>query len=170
MHFASIVGDITKTHDVQVLRLDHKGRKRKIYVKRRDLLRSNGLQPRDLRRIDPSLSLTKTSPNVTVKETCILINLGGVRSASPPLPNYLFFCLSTAAQLAPSTTSSWLIEAGPDEPVKNDAARSHLDLLGLRAFLLAQPPMRKSSPCTLVCSRWETYRHCHCKCIMVRSG
>ena len=51
-------------------------------MKRRDLLRANGLQPRDLRRIDPSQSLTKTSPNITVKENVVLTNLGGVRWGS----------------------------------------------------------------------------------------
>lgn len=63
----------------QVLRIDSAGRTRRIYVKRRDLLRANGLQPRDLRRIDPSQNLTKTSPSITVKENIVLINLGGVR-------------------------------------------------------------------------------------------
>ncbi|CAL8467778.1 g7316 [Coccomyxa elongata] len=64
----------------EVLRVDPAGKTRRIYVKRRDLLRANGLQPRDLRRIDPSLSLTKTSPNITIKENVLVINLGGVRS------------------------------------------------------------------------------------------
>lgn len=63
----------------QVLKLSSTGKTRRIYVKRRDLLRANHLQPRDLRRIDPSLSITKTSPNISVKENCLLINLGGVR-------------------------------------------------------------------------------------------
>ena len=48
-------------------------------MKRRDLLRANGLQPRDLRRIDPSQGVTKTSPNITIKEHVLVINLGGVR-------------------------------------------------------------------------------------------
>ena len=64
-----------------MLRIDRAGKGRRIYVKRRDLLRANGLQPRDLRRIDPSLSLTKTSPTITLKENALLINLGGVRCA-----------------------------------------------------------------------------------------
>lgn len=67
----------------QVLRIDRAGKTRRIYVKRRDLLRANGLQPRDLRRIDPSLSITKTAPAITVKENVLLINLGGVRCAWP---------------------------------------------------------------------------------------
>ena len=64
---------------LQVLKLSSSGKTRRIYVKRRDLLRANHLQPRDLRRIDPSLSITKTSPNISVKEHCLLVNLGGVR-------------------------------------------------------------------------------------------
>lgn len=67
-----------------MLRIDRAGKTRRIYVKRRDLLRANGLQPRDLRRIDPSLSITKTAPAITVKENVLLINLGGVRCACPP--------------------------------------------------------------------------------------
>ena len=66
-------------YTLQVLKLSSSGKTRRIYVKRRDLLRANHLQPRDLRRIDPSLSITKTSPNISVKEHCLLVNLGGVR-------------------------------------------------------------------------------------------
>ena len=31
------------------------GKTRRVYVRRRDLIRAHGLQPRDLRRVDPSL-------------------------------------------------------------------------------------------------------------------
>ena len=74
LHAKSII-----THMLQVLKLSSSGKTRRIYVKRRDLLRANHLQPSDLRRIDPSLSITKTSPNISVKEHCLLVNLGGVR-------------------------------------------------------------------------------------------
>eukprot|EP01025_Chloroclados_australasicus_P014665 TRINITY_DN16890_c1_g1_i3.p1 TRINITY_DN16890_c1_g1~~TRINITY_DN16890_c1_g1_i3.p1 ORF type:complete len:546 (-),score=69.89 TRINITY_DN16890_c1_g1_i3:727-2364(-) len=63
----------------EVLRVDSKGKVRRINVKRRDLMRSNKLQARDLRRIDPSLSVTRTSPTMYVKESALIINLGGVR-------------------------------------------------------------------------------------------
>ena len=66
----------------QVLRISPQGKQRRIYVKRRDLLRSNGLLPRDLRRIDPTLSVTKTSPAISIKEHVLLVNLGGVRCAT----------------------------------------------------------------------------------------
>jgi magnesium transporter len=49
-------------------------------VKRRDLLREHSLQPRDLRRIDPAIDFTKTSPSVTIKENVLLLNLGGIRA------------------------------------------------------------------------------------------
>lgn len=69
----------------EVVRLDPAGRARNIYVKRRDLLRGMRLQPRDLRRIDPSLaSLTKPSTSITVKENALLVQLGGVRCPRPP--------------------------------------------------------------------------------------
>ena len=64
---------------VQVLRLDTTGRARRFFVRRRDLLREHRLQPRDLRRIDPSIDFTKTSPSITIKEDVLLLNLGGVR-------------------------------------------------------------------------------------------
>ncbi|CAK0763203.1 hypothetical protein CVIRNUC_003034 [Coccomyxa viridis] len=64
----------------EILRLNTLGKTRRMYVKRRDLLRANGLQPRDLRRIDPSQGVTKTSPNISIKEHVLVINLGGVRA------------------------------------------------------------------------------------------
>ena len=63
----------------QVLRVDRTGKTNKVYIKRRDLLRKNRLLPRDLRRIDPSLSVIKTSPSITIKDHALLVNLGGVR-------------------------------------------------------------------------------------------
>ena len=64
---------------LQVLRLDASGRTRKFYVRRRDLLREFRLQPRDLRRIDPTIDFAKTSPSITIKEDVLLLCLGGVR-------------------------------------------------------------------------------------------
>lgn len=64
----------------QALRIDSAGKSRRVYLRRRDLIRRHNLQPRDLRRMDPSLSPTKTSPTITVKEDCILINIGGIRA------------------------------------------------------------------------------------------
>jgi hypothetical protein len=51
-----------------------------VYVRRRDLIRAHGLQPRDLRRVDPSLGPTKTSNSIAIKDDCVLINIGGVRA------------------------------------------------------------------------------------------
>ena len=82
----------------EVLRVDGSGVGRRIYVKRRDLLRANGLQPRDLRRIDPSLSLTKTAPSVTVKGASLLINVGGVRAIVRANKCLLFEPASTSSQ------------------------------------------------------------------------
>eukprot|EP00890_Picochlorum_soloecismus_P002170 jgi/Picsp_1/2954/NSC_01178-R1_metal ion transporter family len=64
----------------EALRIDSAGKSRRVYLRRRDLIRRHNLQPRDLRRMDPSLSPTKTSPTITVKEDCILINIGGIRA------------------------------------------------------------------------------------------
>jgi magnesium transporter len=59
--------------------LEASGRTRKLYVRRRDLLKEFRLQPRDLRRIDPTIDFTKTSPSITIKEDVLLLCLGGVR-------------------------------------------------------------------------------------------
>ncbi len=75
-HSAAAVGRAV----YEVLRIDPSGKTRRIYVRRRDLLRGYCLQPRDLRRIDPSLTPTKTSPSVTIKEQALLVNMGGVRA------------------------------------------------------------------------------------------
>lgn len=64
----------------ETLRIDQAGKTRRVYVRRRDLIRAHGLQPRDLRRVDPSLSPTKVSPSITIKEECVLLNIGGVRA------------------------------------------------------------------------------------------
>ena len=80
---------------LQILRLNTLGKTRRMYVKRRDLLRANGLQPRDLRRIDPSQGVTKTSPNISIKEHVLVINLGGVRWIKLlPQPMWVFICTS----------------------------------------------------------------------------
>ncbi len=64
---------------LQVLRLDRSGRVRQVFARRRDLLREHKLQPRDLRRIDPSVDINKTPPSITIKDSVIVICLGGVR-------------------------------------------------------------------------------------------
>lgn len=63
----------------EVFKLDIKGKVRRVCVRRRDLLREHRLQPRDLRRIDPSVDFAKPSPSITIKENVILLNLGGIR-------------------------------------------------------------------------------------------
>ncbi len=62
---------------LEVPRYTHK------YIKRRDLLKLYRLQPRDLRRIDPSLAVTKASaPTMFVKENVMILSFGGVRCVS----------------------------------------------------------------------------------------
>ena len=61
------------------MRIVSSGRATKLYLKRRDLLRSFALAPRDLRRIDPHLSFTRSSPVLTIKDNVLLVQLSGVR-------------------------------------------------------------------------------------------
>ena len=64
----------------EVLRLEKNGRLRQVYARRRDLLREHKLQPRDLRRIDPSVDINKTPPSITVKDNVVVVCLGGIRA------------------------------------------------------------------------------------------
>jgi len=63
----------------EVLRLDKSGKTRRLYMRRRDLIRQFDLLPRDLRRIDPTLSVTRTSPTLMPREKAVLVNMSGVR-------------------------------------------------------------------------------------------
>jgi len=74
-----VISSATGRAVFEVLRLDPRGNTRRLYVKRRDLLRAHNIQPRDLRRIDPSLSVGKSIYSISVRENCLLIAVGGVR-------------------------------------------------------------------------------------------
>ncbi|KAG8644692.1 hypothetical protein MANES_11G155200v8 [Manihot esculenta] len=49
-------------------------------INRRQLLKSSGLRPRDIRSVDPSLFLTNSMPSLLVREHAILLNLGTLRA------------------------------------------------------------------------------------------
>ncbi|OMO90302.1 Mg2+ transporter protein, CorA-like/Zinc transport protein ZntB [Corchorus olitorius] len=49
-------------------------------INRRQLLKSSGLRPRDIRSVDPSLFLTNSAPSLLVREHAILLNLGSLRA------------------------------------------------------------------------------------------
>uniref|UniRef100_A0A803QMN6 Magnesium transporter n=1 Tax=Cannabis sativa TaxID=3483 RepID=A0A803QMN6_CANSA len=49
-------------------------------INRRQLLKSSGLRPRDIRSVDPSLFLTNSAPSLMVREHAILLNLGSLRA------------------------------------------------------------------------------------------
>ncbi|CAN1252651.1 Magnesium transporter MRS2-11, chloroplastic [Linum perenne] len=49
-------------------------------ISRRELLKSSGLRPRDVRSVDPSLFLTNSMPSLLVREYAILLNLGSLRA------------------------------------------------------------------------------------------
>ena len=68
-----------KMHRMQCVRLHPDGRVATVYLKRRDLLRLFTLDPRDLRRIDPNLQFTRSSPSMYVKENVLLVQVSGVR-------------------------------------------------------------------------------------------
>jgi hypothetical protein len=65
----------------EVIKLRPTGECTILYVRRRDLIKANYLQPRDLRRIDPQMALSRTLQGQTllVKERIMIINIGGVK-------------------------------------------------------------------------------------------
>ena len=64
----------------EVVRVDPTGSASSIVLSKKDILRHLGVAPRDLRRVDPSLSLTTTPPALLVRDSVLLLNLGGVRA------------------------------------------------------------------------------------------
>ncbi|XP_058110003.1 magnesium transporter MRS2-A, chloroplastic isoform X4 [Magnolia sinica] len=53
-------------------------------INRRQLLKSSGLRPRDIRSVDPSLWLTNSMPSLLVREQAILLNFGSLRAIAMP--------------------------------------------------------------------------------------
>ncbi|KAL0390603.1 UNVERIFIED_CONTAM: Magnesium transporter MRS2-A, chloroplastic [Sesamum calycinum] len=53
-------------------------------------VRSNGLRPRDVRSVDPSLWLTNSMPSLLVREYAILLNLGSLRAIAMQERVYIF--------------------------------------------------------------------------------
>lgn len=62
-----------------MLRIDRQGGVVRQELRRREVLRRTGLPARDLRRIDPMLSLTTSAPSLRVSDRVLLLNLGAVR-------------------------------------------------------------------------------------------
>ncbi|KAI4386095.1 hypothetical protein MLD38_004058 [Melastoma candidum] len=53
-------------------------------INRRQLLKSSGLCPRDIRSVDPSLWLTNSVPSLLVREHAVLLNMGSLRAIAMP--------------------------------------------------------------------------------------
>ncbi|XP_010247789.1 PREDICTED: magnesium transporter MRS2-11, chloroplastic [Nelumbo nucifera] len=59
-------------------------------INRRQLLKSSGLRPRDVRSVDPSLWMTNSMPSLLVREHAILLNLGSLRAIAMKERVYIF--------------------------------------------------------------------------------
>ncbi|XP_075485103.1 magnesium transporter MRS2-11, chloroplastic isoform X3 [Primulina tabacum] len=59
-------------------------------INRRNLLKSSGLRPRDIRSVDPSLWLTNSMPSLLIREYAILLNLGSLRAIAMQEHVYIF--------------------------------------------------------------------------------
>uniref|UniRef100_A0A7N1A8T4 Magnesium transporter n=1 Tax=Kalanchoe fedtschenkoi TaxID=63787 RepID=A0A7N1A8T4_KALFE len=59
-------------------------------INRRQLLKSSGLRPRDIRSVDPSLWLTNSMPALLVREHALLLNMGSLRAIAMQECVYIF--------------------------------------------------------------------------------
>ncbi|KAL5709661.1 hypothetical protein ACHQM5_020325 [Ranunculus cassubicifolius] len=64
----------------EVIEVNSEGILSRRRINRRQLLKSSGLRPRDIRSVDPSLFLTNAMPSLLVRENAILFNLGSLRA------------------------------------------------------------------------------------------
>ncbi|KAH8497913.1 hypothetical protein H0E87_016993 [Populus deltoides] len=69
-----------REHVYEVLEVKPNGMVSTRKINRRQLLKSSGLRPRDIRSVDPSLFLTNSMPSLLVREHAILLNLGSLRA------------------------------------------------------------------------------------------
>ncbi|KAH9660291.1 Magnesium transporter MRS2-11 [Citrus sinensis] len=81
-------------------------------INRRQLLKSSGLRPRDIRSIDPSLFLTNSMPSLLVREHAILLNLGSLRAITMQERVFIFdynrTCYKTSKTLTEAVISNVL--------------------------------------------------------------
>lgn len=82
----------------EVVRVDPAGSSSSIVLSKKDILRHLGVAPRDLRRVDPSLSLTTTPPALLVRDNVLLLNVGGVRAIVTKGEMFIFEPWSDAGQ------------------------------------------------------------------------
>lgn len=59
-------------------------------INRRELLKSGGLRPRDIRSVDPSLWLTNSMPSLLVRDHAILLNMGSLRAIAMQESVFIF--------------------------------------------------------------------------------
>ena len=130
----------------EVLTMDWKGATYRAYLKRRDLLRHYDLQPRDLRRIDPALADSFSSPCLSVRDNAILISLGGMRGIISANKAIIFepdsrytkkFVEIVSPRLAATSGMANLEDstklAGPGETAAESASKSSAETPELRA-------------------------------------
>ncbi|KAK3234025.1 hypothetical protein CYMTET_55709 [Cymbomonas tetramitiformis] len=82
----------------EVARVTLQGASTPLFLGRRELLRQTGLQPRELRRIDPSLTLTTSTPTIVVRSQALLLHLGAVRLIVTTTHAFLFDIHSKGAK------------------------------------------------------------------------
>lgn len=120
---------------LQCVRIHPDGRVATVYLKRRDLLRLFALDPRDLRRIDPNLQYTRSSPTLYVRDNLILAQLAGARliitaSASLLLDPHCAAARKLLGELIPKlqvTAGHRLLQGAMREnpPARSSTSRSH---------------------------------------------
>jgi magnesium transporter len=89
---------VARSQVYQVITISSKGDTSYDVVQRRRLLNDTGLRPRDLRRIDPTMTSYNSSPAMLIRDTVVLLNLGSIRAIVASTYCYLFQPSSNDAQ------------------------------------------------------------------------
>ena len=113
----------------EVIHMDAAGKSRRVFIRKKDLLRTHQLQTRDLRRVDPSLGQAKNSPSLVIRGngSVLLMNLGGVRTIISKDGAWIFEPEGTAASRFVDIVGPRL-QAAHHEPAQDGQAGASYDM------------------------------------------
>ena len=133
----AVPGSVTvaRSQVYQVITISANGETSYDVVQRRRLLADTGLRPRDLRRIDPTLSSFNASPAMLIRDNVVLLNLGSIRAIVGSNYAYLFQPNSADAQYFLDVITSRLKSVV--ETLPEDVAPTSFGIEVIEAALLA---------------------------------
>lgn len=120
---------VGRTPVYDVVQVDSEGCTERRKIARRSILRETGVAGRDLRRVDPSLHVTTSSPSIVPSGRALLVNLAGVRLVAKGT-----FCLLLDPESAPASN---FLDALLARLAASKGARLMAGLSGSRAAVAA---------------------------------